>query len=130
MSLTSAPSWEASNSAQVPSPAHLIGELKNILHTNCSFQSHVKVYLLIINISRCSKAALNMLTKCFSNEVQDLIFVAIHPGWVQTEMGSAKNRSPPLTVPESAKAIINTAEKIVKEDSGSFWSFEGHKLPY
>ena len=55
-----------------------------------------------------------MLTKCFSNEVQDLIFVAIHPGWVQTEMGSAKNRSPPLTVPESAKAIINTAEKIVK----------------
>ena len=41
---------------------------------------------------QCSKAAVNMLTKCFAYDAKDIIFVAMHPGWVQTDMGSAKNR--------------------------------------
>ena len=73
---------------------------------------------------------MNMLTKCFANEIPELNFVAVHPGWVQTDMGSAKNRSPPVTVADSAKAILDVSEKIPKQESGSFWSFEGHKLPY
>ena len=71
-----------------------------------------------------------MLTKCFSQEITDLTFVAMHPGWVQTDMGSAKNRQPPLTVPESAKGILDVANSIAKSNSGSFWGFDGQKLPY
>ena len=79
---------------------------------------------------RISKAAVNMATKCFANENPDLNFISMHPGWVQTDMGSSKNRKPPVPVPEAARGIIATAENLDQSDSGSFWSFQGEKLPY
>ena len=45
-------------------------------------------------------------------------------------MGSANGRKPPVTVEQSAEGILNTVEKLAKGDSGTFWSFEGKKLPY
>ena len=36
---------------------------------------------------RCSKAALNMLTVCFAKDFPETSFAAVHPGWVQTDMG-------------------------------------------
>ena len=45
-------------------------------------------------------------------------------------MGSAKNRSPPVTVQDSANGIIDVAMKLPMEESGSFISFQGDKIPY
>ena len=45
-------------------------------------------------------------------------------------MGSAKNRSPPVTVEDSANGIIDVANKLPLDESGSFMSFQGNKLPY
>ena len=49
---------------------------------------------------------------------------------VQTDMGSAKNRSPPVTVQESANGIIDGAIRLPMEDAGAFISWQGNKLPY
>ena len=51
-------------------------------------------------------------------------------GWVQTELGSSKNREPPVTVPQSASAIVKVGAIIPKAESGTYWSFDGTKLPY
>jgi len=45
-------------------------------------------------------------------------------------MGSAKNRSPPVTIEDSAKGIIDTASKLPLEQSGAFFSWKGEKIPY
>ena len=60
-----------------------------------------------------------MLTKCFADDVKDVIFVAIHPGWVQTDMGNSKGRSAPVTVTDSAKGIAKVTSDITKEQSYS-----------
>ena len=79
---------------------------------------------------RCSKIAVNMLTKTFALEFPQVTFIAIHPGWVQTDMGSSNNRCPPLTVQESCTSILNVVEKRTKEDSGTFWGFDGKPIQY
>ena len=45
-------------------------------------------------------------------------------------MGNVGGRIAPVTVNESAKGIIDVAEKVTMNDSGSFWNFQGTKLPY
>lgn len=79
---------------------------------------------------RCSKSALNMLTKIFSIEFPNVTFVSIHPGWVQTDMGMSKNRKPPVTVAESASGIARVTENVGKENSGQFLDYRGEKIPF
>lgn len=40
----------------------------------------------------CHQAALNMLTRCLAEDFKthNIVVTAIHPGWVQTEMGGEK----------------------------------------
>ena len=133
-------------------------EFDHIMHTNVtSSLSMTQAFLpllrksqdqpMVINISsglgslsksprfsttsyQCSKAALNMLTKCFADDVKDVIFVAIHPGWVQTDMGNSKGRSAPVTVTDSAKGIAKVTSDITKEQSGIFMGFDGSVMDY
>ncbi|XP_074442996.1 C-signal-like isoform X2 [Larus michahellis] len=63
-----------------------------IVNMSSSAGSIEEVYLwnygLVVSY-RCSKAALNMLTKCQSLGYREhgILCVALHPGWVQTDMG-------------------------------------------
>lgn len=79
---------------------------------------------------RCSKAAVNMLNKCFSLEFPTVTFLSVSPGWVQTDMGSSNNRSAPLTVEESCTGIACTIEKGNIENTGSFYEYDGTTLKY
>ena len=50
-----------------------------------------------------------MLTATFANEVKDVVFACIHPGWVQTDMGGSGGRTADIGVEESARGIVQVS---------------------
>ncbi|CAM5150000.1 unnamed protein product [Eretmochelys imbricata] len=81
---------------------------------------------------RCSKAALNMLTKCQSLGYggDGILSIAVHPGWVQTDMGSSASHQVPLTVDMSVRGILNVLPTLSEKDNGAFVDWEGKVLPW
>ncbi|XP_039358462.1 C-factor-like isoform X2 [Mauremys reevesii] len=81
---------------------------------------------------RCSKAALNMLTKCQSlgYEGDGILSIAVHPGWVQTDMGGSPSHQAPLTVDASVRGILNVLPTLSRKENGAFVSWEGKVLPW
>ncbi|XP_058011193.1 C-signal-like [Ahaetulla prasina] len=77
---------------------------------------------------RCSKAALNMLTRCQSHDDQasGIISIAIHPGSVKTD----NNRIPEISVEESTQGIMTVLSKLCEEDNGAFVDWLGRPLPW
>ncbi|MDX2115235.1 MAG: SDR family oxidoreductase [Planctomycetota bacterium] len=83
---------------------------------------------------RASKCALNMLTTCLANEFRPdaVAFVAMHPGWVRTDMGGPKA---PLSPPESVRAMLATiggpdGTGLGMSRTGSFLNYDGSPLPW
>ncbi|XP_060643909.2 C-signal-like [Anolis sagrei] len=78
---------------------------------------------------RCSKAALNMLTKCQSLRYAEdqILCVAMHPGWVQTDMGGSLAT---LKKDQSVQDILNTLSKLSEKDTGTFVNWEGKSVPW
>ncbi|KAK9367481.1 hypothetical protein V1509DRAFT_626783 [Lipomyces kononenkoae] len=76
-----------------------------------------------------SKAALNMLTKQYAVEkaASGFTFIALDPGWVQTDMGG---KSAPLTPTESVGAILSTISKLAQKDNGKYMTRFGETLPF
>ncbi|XP_068022681.1 C-signal-like [Melanerpes formicivorus] len=81
---------------------------------------------------RCSKAALNMLTKCQSLGYREhgILCVALHPGWVQTDMGNAAGHQPPVTVDASVQGMLKVLSSLSEKDTGTFLDWEGKVLPW
>ncbi|XP_070616437.1 C-signal-like [Erythrolamprus reginae] len=79
---------------------------------------------------RCSKCALNMLSKCQSLHLakDDILCVALHPGWVQTDMGNTMG-TPPLTMEQSLRAVLRTLGRLSEKDTGTFINWEGDPVP-
>jgi NAD(P)-dependent dehydrogenase (short-subunit alcohol dehydrogenase family) len=77
---------------------------------------------------RASKAALNSVLKdaslMFSGKA---ICVALHPGWVRTDMGGT---SADLDVADSARGIRRTLAALKPADNGGFFDFDGSPLPW
>ena len=76
---------------------------------------------------RMSKSALNMFNKSLSLEFPKILCVVLHPGWVQTDMGSAKA---PTTVDESVSGLITVMTERTLSDSGKFIDFKNRELPW
>ncbi len=67
---------------------------------------------------KCSKAALNMAGLKLADET-GLSVLALHPGWVQTDMGGPEADVPPEVSAQGLLAQIKTAP------SGSFRAWDG-----
>ncbi|XP_026531728.1 uncharacterized protein LOC113417513 isoform X1 [Notechis scutatus] len=80
---------------------------------------------------RCSKSALNMLSKCQSLHLakDEILCVALHPGWVQTDMGNVMGK-PPMTKEQSLRAILNTLGHLSEKNTGTFVNWEGNLVPW
>ncbi|XP_064375372.1 C-signal-like [Dromaius novaehollandiae] len=81
---------------------------------------------------RCSKAALNMLTKCQSLGYRQhgILCAALHPGWVQTDMGNVAGHKPPLTLDVSVQGMLNVLCSLSEKDNGTFLDWEGKVVPW
>jgi len=83
-----------------------------------------------------SKAALNWLTRNIHIENPGLIAFPIHPGWVQTDMGTKGARAngldeAPTTVQTSVDGIVSKIDEATREHtSGRFISFDGNSYPW
>lgn len=78
---------------------------------------------------RMAKVALNMATVNIAHEVKGFggIAVALHPGWVKTDMGGS---SATEEVEESAERIVARIEAFTPKESGRFWHAKGEELPW
>ncbi|WP_434761880.1 SDR family oxidoreductase [Vibrio fortis] len=80
-------------------------------------------------IYRSSKAALNSVVKSLSNDLtsQGFTVLALHPGWVQTEMGGPNAL---IDTSTSAKGLIQVIEQSSLESSGHFINYDGYAIAW
>lgn len=76
-----------------------------------------------------SKAALNMATKLLSNYLKDdnIIALAVHPGWMRTDMGGANAHLDPY---ETACKLVELFESINSTDNPVFIDNDGNEYPW
>jgi len=80
-------------------------------------------------IYRSSKAALNSIVKSLSIDLQPqgTSVVAIHPGWVQTEMGGPNAL---ITTDESVTGIKRLLDGLSTKHNGGFYDFNGNEIAW
>ncbi|XP_047196026.1 uncharacterized oxidoreductase C663.08c isoform X2 [Hippoglossus stenolepis] len=78
---------------------------------------------------RTSKSALNMVSRCMAADLEPdgILCMAIHPGWVRTDMGGSQA---PLSPEESTSSMLSVIGGLSEEHHGSFLSFTGEVLPW
>ncbi|CAE6907945.1 Belongs to the short-chain dehydrogenases reductases (SDR) family [Vibrio sp. B1FLJ16] len=80
-------------------------------------------------IYRSSKAALNSVVKSLSNDLSDQGFtvLALHPGWVLTDMGGPNAL---IDTDTSAQGLSKVIEQSTQSNSGQFINYDGTELPW
>ena len=75
------------------------------------------------------KAAQNMATSLLAQALstRHVTVVALHPGWVRTDMGG---QNAALSVEESAAGLLHVIDRLTPDDSGSFLDWQGQSLPW
>ncbi len=76
-----------------------------------------------------SKAAQNMATALLAHALRErgIVVVALHPGWVRTDMGG---EGASLAPAESAAGLLRAIAGLAPDDSGRFLDWRGRPLPW
>lgn len=75
------------------------------------------------------KAAQNMATSLLAQALapRGIVVVALHPGWVRTDMGTDRAA---LSPQESARGLLQVIGGLQAQDSGAFLDWQGQTLPW
>lgn len=78
---------------------------------------------------RTSKCALNMVTKLLSVDLADrgITTIALHPGWVQTDMGG---EDADIDVSKSASGLRAMLERANPTHNGGFFNYDGSAIDW
>ncbi|CAG7929847.1 unnamed protein product [Penicillium olsonii] len=70
---------------------------------------------------KISKAALNMLTVQYANQYsgEGFTFVGISPGWLRTDLGSARAH---LSVETGAEKVLEVIQRVMPDQNGKFFN--------
>lgn len=87
---------------------------------------------------RASKAALNMLLKTaaieYSRRSKHTAIVLLHPGTTDTQLSAPFQRGVPpeklFPVTKTVELLMNVLEQVTLADNGSFFSWDGSRLPW
>ena len=76
-----------------------------------------------------SKSAFNMLTRSLAFDLKSdgIIVVAVHPGWVRTDLGGS---GATLSPTESVQGVLDVANDLTQTDTGSFFDYRGRQPPW
>ena len=80
-------------------------------------------------IYRSSKTALNQVIKSLSIDFKDENFIAtaLHPGWVQTDMGGPNAL---IDTKTSVKGMAEVIDSLVLKNSGRFYNYDGSSISW
>uniref|UniRef100_G3P7Z6 Zgc:92161 n=1 Tax=Gasterosteus aculeatus TaxID=69293 RepID=G3P7Z6_GASAC len=78
---------------------------------------------------RVSKAALNMLTLCASEELKkdEILLSVLHPGWVRTDMGGEEGE---IDATESVRGLLGVMASLTEKQNGGFLDWKGRSIPW
>lgn len=78
---------------------------------------------------RASKAALNAVNTTFAHDFakDNVIFVLVHPGYVQTDINDGRGE---ITPRESANGLADVISSLKARDNGKFYDWQGKELPW
>ncbi|NXU84758.1 H17B6 dehydrogenase, partial [Xiphorhynchus elegans] len=78
---------------------------------------------------RCSKAALNMLTKCLALEYgrSGILCVSVDPGCVTPPLEQGMG---PVTMEQSVQGVLQLLSQLSATSNGTFWDWRGQRLPW
>ncbi|XP_070538165.1 C-signal-like [Ptychodera flava] len=78
---------------------------------------------------RCSKIALNMVSKNLSIELaaDKILVINLNPGWVRTDLGGPNGS---ISTEESVNGLMNVMATRTKEHNALFYDFKGALLPW
>lgn len=80
-------------------------------------------------VYRSTKAALNMVAKTLSLDLAPYAIrvVALHPGWVKTDMGGANAL---ISAEESVSGMRQVLASMGQKENGAFLAFDGRTIPW
>lgn len=78
---------------------------------------------------RASKAALNaqVVSMAIDLKARGIIAIALHPGWVQTDMGGPDAT---ITTNTSVEGLVKLLDQLNSKDSGTFRDYNGEHIPW